>query len=254
MKLFRNSKYFIGLLATLSCLLPFVSSYDEVCDEETGLCSVSPYLNPTELLEVYPDILSDEPPENKNILCPFVRLVERYGLIGNDFMPDQVTFTKCLSAIRLLGTVPNAELTGFGVLISVSQTFQFLSWPGFVNMEALHKTAISHDCGFQFAKSATATDDEYRNSTLSKLADLADDDGHLSFDDIAEVKYAICEEQGVDEITYFGEGEMSLLYSFLGGAVRGYVEYSDVERFLYSKFPMMIGEIENIDFPEPSDA
>eukprot|EP00594_Rhizosolenia_setigera_P000941 CAMPEP_0178939820 /NCGR_PEP_ID=MMETSP0789-20121207/433_1 /TAXON_ID=3005 /ORGANISM="Rhizosolenia setigera, Strain CCMP 1694" /LENGTH=110 /DNA_ID=CAMNT_0020618725 /DNA_START=440 /DNA_END=769 /DNA_ORIENTATION=+ len=110
-------------------------------------------------------------------------------------------------------------------------------------MEALHKTAISHQCGIHFAKGATVIDDETRNSTLSKLAELADDDGHLSLDDIAEVKYSICEEQGQGvEITFFGEAEMSLLYTFLGGAVRGYVEYSDVERFLYSKFPMMIGE------------
>lgn len=254
MRLFQNSKYLISLIATLSCtsLLPIVSSYDEVCDEETGLCSVTPNMNPTELLEAYPDILSDEPPENKNILCPLVRIAKRYGLFGDDSL---VAIPEALRAIGVLGTAPNMKFAGFGVIISVSQTFQFLSLPGFVNIEALHKTAISHDCGLQFAKGATATDDEYRNSTLSKLAELTDDDGHLSLDDLNVVKKSICEEQGV-ESTMIGRGEMVFIYTLLGGTARGYIEYSDVERFLYSKLPMIIGEVEFpkfLDAPELSD-
>lgn len=235
-------------------LVSIVAGYDEVCDEETGFCSVSPYLDPKQLLEAYPDILSDDPPENANILCPYLRLLERYGIIGNDFMPKFVSSNKILSALKVLGTNPNKLAVVVCLTVSLEQTTNFVSLPWFVNLEALHLSpSIAHDCAFTFAKGATVVEDITRNSTLSKLAELADDSGRLTMENIADVKYAICKEQGV-EITDPEKGELILMYELLGGGVQGYIEYSDMERFLYTKLPMVIGEFALlVGFPEPSD-
>lgn len=54
-------------------------------------------------------------------------------------------------------------------------------------------------------------------------------------------------QQGV-ESTLMGRAEMVLLFTFLGGEIQGYVEYSDVERFLYTKLPMTVGLITVVHF------
>jgi len=174
--------------------------------------------------------------------------MDRYGIIG----PSHASINKLLLAMNSLGSRPNERVFGVCAVVSLEQTFKLASLPWFVNLEALHlSTTIAHDCGIQFAKGASEIDDYTRNSTLTKLAELADDNGHLSINDIAEVKYSICEEQGV-ESTLVGRGEMVLLFTFLGGEIRGYVEYSDVERFLYTKLPMTVGHSSStlLEFPE----
>ena len=92
---------------------------------------------------------------------------------------------------------------------------------------------ISHDCGFTFEKSAgqNGVSKARLESTLAKLLGRADANGHLVYQDILDTKNEICSEEGV-VISPPGLIEAQLIFAYLGGVEQGYVEYSDIERFL----------------------
>ena len=188
-----------------------------------------------QLAEQYPEVTSDLTPENKAIMCPFLRMIERAGLFveaDND------------TAVLNRSTVVNG--TGeFGcdtlfcsTLANSTGAAQGLS--GKVDVELLASTpGISHECGLTFAFGGKAVDDMVRAHTLDRLFALADENGQLTFSDLMEVKLAICAEQGV-EISALGDGEVKLIFAFLGGVDRGFVDYSDVDAFLHARLPETI--------------
>lgn len=186
----------------------------------------------------YPEVLTNSGvAENKKILCPFLRMIEKTGLIESRSeggsagisTPDLVRATTEFGcSVPFCGALANGA--------AVAQ-------PGLegVNLEALHTArAVAHECGLMFAFEGTEVDDGVRESTLNSLAELANEEGHLTYADLLEVKLGICESQGV-QITLLGRSEVKLIFAYLGGLDRGYVTLSDVEKFFNAELPETIG-------------
>lgn len=182
-------------------------------------------------------------PENKKILCPFLRMLERAGIYDSDKKEQSalaVSIIKITSYAREFGCII-AGCGGVATAVSAGQLTQGTTSPGNVNVEALHTAiGIAHECGLTFAKGGTEVSDAVRGQTLAALAQLTDSEGRLTYDDLETVKLNICEEQGVQN-TPAGTVEVGLIYTFLGGNKRGFVDFADVERLFFAELPKNIG-------------
>ncbi|RZA22266.1 MAG: hypothetical protein EOP10_15705 [Proteobacteria bacterium] len=201
-------------------------------------------LSRADLVSRYPDIEEgSQQVENKKIVCPFLRMLERAGLF-NPELETQSTLTvgiiKIATYAREFGCVV-AGCGGVAAAVSAGQVTELASTPGKVNVEALHKAlGISHECGLTFAKGGSVVDDATRDSTLAALKERSDTLGRLTFDDLEAVKLSICEAQDV-KISAPGRVEIGLIYSFLGGNERGFIDYDDVVRFFHAELPKTLG-------------
>jgi hypothetical protein len=201
-------------------------------------------LSRAELVSRYPDIEEgSRQVENKKILCPFLRMLERAGLF-NPELETQSTLTvgiiKIANYAREFGCA-FASCSAAATAVSAGQLTQSATSLGKVNVEALHKAlGVSHECGLTFAKGGAVVDDATRDSTLAALKARADGQGHLKLSDLQAVKLGICEAQGVT-ITNPESLELGLIYTFLGGNERGFIDYEDVDRFLHAELPKTLG-------------
>lgn len=197
-----------------------------------------------QLAEKYPDIEEGSlKPENAKILCPFHRMLERAGLYDSS-KKEQSALTVGIIKIAIYAREFGCKFGGCAAvasLVSGGQLTQLTTSPGKVNLEALHTAfGVAHDCGLAFAKGGTTVSDEVRNRTLAALSARSDSMGRLGLEDLQVVKEAICTEQGVEN-TLAGKTEVNLIFSFLGGKDRGFIDYSDVERFFHAELPKTIG-------------
>ncbi|MAR91498.1 MAG: hypothetical protein CML06_11555 [Pseudomonadales bacterium] len=173
-------------------------------------------------------------PENPEILCPFVRMLERSGLLDQTLAEQEtleVSTTELTAAADVFGCAP-LECGTVAATVAVGQ-------PGAagVDIGRLHQAAgIAHDCGLTFAKGATQVTEARRQATLDRLALLADEQGRLTYPDLLEVKLATCAEEDVT-ITGAGRTETKLIFAYLGGVDNGYITLYDVESFLYASMP-----------------
>jgi len=200
-----------------------------------------------ELLASYPALDSDRP-GNPLILCPYLRMLERSGRL-DEVLQNEVTGAVvrnrdlkraaeefgCASATAC-GPVIDAVSAGQHYTSNDNSFFSlfnpFRSYE--VDLERLWDAPpVSHDCGFTFeqglGKNGVST--MRLESTLTQLASKASDQNQLVYQDILDVKLGICEEEGV-ELTGAGRIEAELIFAYLGGIERGFVDYSDVEAFL----------------------
>ncbi len=196
------------------------------------------------LVSKYPQIEEGSTqPENKKILCPFHRLLERAGIYDADKKeqsPLTVSVLKITAFAREFGCII-AGCGGVATAVSAGQLTEGTTTQGNVNVESLHTAlGIAHDCGLTFAKGGTEVSDTVRAQTLAALSQRADADGHLKYSDLEAVKLNICAAQGVQN-TSAGTIEIGLIYTFLGGNRRGYIDYSDVERLFFAELPKTIG-------------
>ncbi len=76
---------------------------------------------------------------------------------------------------------------------------------------------------------------------MESLRALEDEEGHLTLENLQLVKTEIAQQRQVG-ITIPSALETGFVWTICGGAVRGYVETSDVERFLAGHLPYTIGE------------
>ncbi len=205
-----------------------------------------------ELAAKYPDIEEgSEKPENLKIICPFHRLLERAGIydssksfFGGPLMVSVVKITKAASEFgcQALGCGGVATAVSGGQLATGTTVFSE------VNVESLHTAlGISHECGLTFEKGGKEVSPRKRAATLAALSNLADEEGRLTLQDLQSVKEGICRAQGVKN-NLVGETEVKLIYGFLGGVERGFIDYSDVERFLHAELTKTIGEPTSIGF------
>ncbi len=182
-------------------------------------------------------------PENKKILCPFHRMLERAGIYDADKKEQSaltVSILKITSFAREFGCII-AGCGGVATAASAGQLTQGTTTPGSVNVESLHTAlGIAHECGLTFAKGGTEVSDTVRASTLAALAERTNSEGHLSYSDLEAVKLNICAAQGVQN-TSAGTIEIGLIYTFLGGNKRGFIDYADVERLFHAELPKTIG-------------
>jgi hypothetical protein len=183
-------------------------------------------------------------PENKQILCPFHRLLERAGVYdeeigyGGELLVNIVTMTSKAKEFgcKILACGPVATAVSAGQVATESTSV------GKVDIAALHRSlGISHECAFTWAKGGGMVSDAQRDTNLARLKALADADGRLTLGDLQNVKNQICDEQDVVH-TVPGQTEVFLIWSFLGGTDRGYIDYDDVDRFFHAELPKFVSE------------
>lgn len=176
-------------------------------------------------------------PENPRVLCPFVRMLERSGLFDEE-VQNQPTLTVSVNQLTSA-----AKTFGCGFLECNTVARSVSSGQGnggdAVNIGSLHTaTGIAHECGFTFEFGGTEVSDEVRANTLARLAELADADGHLVYQDLLTTKLEICASQGVEK-TAAGDLETRLIFAYLGGVDRGFISHADVTRFLHAEMPLV---------------
>ena len=220
-------KYFAQVLTLL--LLSLMTLFITGCD--------GPMPTRDQIVTKYPDVdLGSLRAENIEVLCPFVRMLERAGIFDAelDGQPTmEVASESLVSAAKEFGC---ATLECRSVVNTVSDG-QGLAG---VDIGQLHLAgSLAHDCGLTFAFGGTTVSDTVRQTTLDSLEALADIDGHLSFANIETVKLDICASRGVT-ITSGGETEIKLIYAYLGGVDRGYILHSDVVKLFDAEMPETI--------------
>jgi hypothetical protein len=187
-----------------------------------------------EIVAKFPDAEAGSPrPENLKILCPFLRMLNRAGLV-DDPRPARgrraVAVGSVARASREFGCTP-LECGAVALLVSSRQG------PSGLDLERLHDAApISHECGLTWGKGETEVNPMVRQATLDRLAELADENGNLVYEDIERVKLEICAAQNVAN-TPGGEIEMKVMFAYLGGVENGSVRLSDVGRLLNATMP-----------------
>lgn len=193
-------------------------------------CSRGPAPSSEQLVERFPSIGPDSTREqNEEILCPFLRMVERAGLLD-----DEESLTVSVNTVATAAEDLGCSRVECTAIAQVASNGQGISG---VDLENLHEAdGIAHECGFTFAEGGTAVSDEVRQATLDRLGELADEDGNLVFDDIMTVKQEICDSQGV-EISGPGRTEAQLIFAYLGGVENGVIAHSDVVSFLNAEMP-----------------
>lgn len=183
--------------------------------------------------------------EKKEILCPFWRLIERSGTLDAINKSKNSDVIISIRNIVKKATEFGCEWIGCGAvatLVSAGQmTHRGTTKLFSVNISKLHRAkGVAHECGLTFEKGGKVVSDKKRAETLAKLKTISDSNstpGILSKEDLMSVKLQICKDQGV-KITKAGSVEVGLIYSFLGGKDRGFIEYTDVERFFHAKMPL----------------
>lgn len=212
----------------------------------TSTLAHAKYPTSEDLRAKYPNIDENgQRPEKKEILCPFWRLIERSGTldaINSSKKSDVVISIRKLVARAKEFGCKWIECGAVATLVSGGQ----MTHPGTtklfsVNISQLHRAkGVAHECGYTFEKGGKKVSDVKRAQTLSRFKKISDNNsaaGTLSKEDLMSVKLQICKEQGVT-ITKAGSVEVGLIYSFLGGKDRGFIEYEDVVRFFHAEMPL----------------
>lgn len=206
--------------------------------------SFAQYASSEDLRQRYPTIDDGSTrSENKEILCPFWRLIERSGSL--DALDKAKGSDVVISILNIARKAKEfgckfVECASVATLVSAGQqthieTMNIAS----VNITKLHNArGIAHDCGLTFEKGGAKVSNKRRSQTLSRLEALSvKNQGRLVLADLMQVKKQICSDEGV-EMSAPGKLEVGLIFSFLGGKDRGFIEYTDVERFLNAKMPL----------------
>lgn len=239
----------------LFVLVSSVGAQEMVC--EGDFCSVNPRLDPAQLLAQYPNALTfdnnnnssnttddDTDPFNQ-IMCPMMRLLRRNNMLSESRWDPHYSIPSIVRALTTnLGlSVPGrAAMLGLTKGISAGQVATRSSLPGFVNMHQLHRAVgVSHASGYTFERNSTHVSTEALAATMTSLRALEDENGHLTFENLQFVKLEIAQQRGV-RISIPSGLETGFIWTFCGGATRGYVETGDVERFLTGHLPLTIGE------------
>ncbi|MBV1883162.1 MAG: hypothetical protein KUG82_16100 [Pseudomonadales bacterium] len=190
-----------------------------------------------ELATAYPDVeQGSSRSENTEVLCPYVRMLERAGLFDEELSgkPTMELITESVTSA--------AQTFGCATLECGTVAKQVSSGQGLagVDIGQLHLAdGVAHECGLTFVDGGTVVDEGVRQATLDSLALLADEDGHLVYLDIEAVKAEVCASQGLN-ISTAGLTEIKLIYAYLGGVDRGYVLHSDIVRLFNAELPETI--------------
>lgn len=187
-----------------------------------------------EIVAKYPAVeQGSAQPENTRILCPFLRMLRRAGLVeeGPAFRARAAVPVPTVAEAAGEFGCATLDCGAVALLIASRQSGSGL------DVERLHDAApISHECGLTWGPGETEVNPGVRQSTLDRLAELADDDGNLRYEDLQRVKLEICAAQNV-KMTRGGEIEIKAMFAYLGGVDNGTVRLGDVERFLNATMP-----------------
>ncbi len=173
--------------------------------------------------------------EDLSIICPFHRLLKRAGLYQTQFKQHGE------NVVTVEGIKQAAEKFGCNTfdcgLIAKSVAHQQPTNPNQVILNRLNDVPnISHECGLQFGPGESVVNPQVRESTLKRLKQLANAQGQLKYEDLVTVKQEICSSQGVEK-TLVGDIELKVVFAYLGGVDRGYIDHSDVDLFFHAAMP-----------------
>lgn len=191
----------------------------------------------------------DPLPENKRVMCPFLRLMESSGAFAKDAaeLANRLTAKIEVPVKKLVDTAFGFGCEGgcdqVAALVSGAQHAQIPDHTeNNVDITNLHRAKpISHGCGLTFSSGGSEVDEARRGETLASLKAIADakpgdQKGRLEYKDLYAVKIDTCNKEKV-VITRPEQVEVDLIYAYLGGPDRGFVEYSDVDLFFHTKLP-----------------
>jgi len=202
-----------------------------------------------ELLRKYPGLADSQlaqRAENPKILCPFHRLIERAGIYDSHRSKgsDENSLFISIQKIAQIAQDFGCSLLNCGGAATAASTGQLLTHSteaGYVNLLQLHRAVgAAHDCGFTFALGGSAVSEKTRQNTLAILKTFADEKGRVGLEDLNMLKTLRCKIQGAT-LTIPDQIEVDLIYTFLGGSERGYVDYDDVVRLFYAELPRTLG-------------
>jgi len=187
-----------------------------------------------ELVLAHPSVSADSVrPENLKVMCPFIRMLERSGLLDEELAASD---TNTVTKKTLTDAAYDFGCGSFecGGVIAITSSNQDSTG---VDIERLHDAkSVSHDCGLTFGLGDTEVNVAVRQSTLDSFAALADSEGNLVYSDLETVKLDICAAQGV-EMTSTGELELKLMFAYLGGVENGSIPLSGVVSLLHATMP-----------------
>lgn len=203
-----------------------------------------------ELSSMYPDVSANSTKaEDAEVLCPFQRMLKRSGILDDAI--EENSFEVKNRILTEANEVFGCDSTTCATAIGYASLAQG-NW-NTIELDRLHEAGfLSHDCGLTFEFGGITVSDTRRSATLDRLAELAVD-GRLVYNDLITVKQETCAQEGV-EMTVGGETEVKLIYAYLGGPEREYVDYSDVDKLLHATMPdykastyinlSLVGEVE----------
>ena len=213
----------------------------------TSALAGDPVKTSEELRAKYPSIAEgSDRPENKKILCPFHRMLERAGLYDASKIKNPHVSSEILVPVATIRSAAHEFGCAKGtcglvaVLASLGQTStkgfaDGTASPGKVNVTRLYAVkGQSHECGLTFSKDSTEVSDAVRTESLTRLKAIADKTPArtLTLEDLLAVKNEVCHAKG-------GDIEIRALYEYLGGNERGFVDYEDVNRILHAEMPLV---------------
>lgn len=176
-------------------------------------------------------------PENRKILCPFTRMLERSSLFDSERLANGTSVVSVDTISKAAIDFGCSSLVCKDLVAKAVSSAQGRNGVD-VDIEKLHAAgSVSHQCGLTFAQGGTEVSDAVRQTTLGRLALLADAKGHLTYANIYAVKQAICAEQGLAIDNEGGDLEPKVLFAYLGGVENGFVALSDVDKLLHAEMP-----------------
>lgn len=190
-------------------------------------------------------MLDDDLPEEIEIMCPMLRMMRRSGVLPESALDPHYSIPSIVTAmVDNFGFSPRTKalVTGIASAMSAGQVATLSTYPGFVNLDKLYNVAAgSHASGYSFDGLSTTVSKNITQETIQALKELEDSDGHLQFDDLKIVKEdaASSRSTSISTVSMF---EAGFVWTFCGGDARGYVETTDVERFLNGMLPLTVGQ------------
>lgn len=175
-------------------------------------------------------------------MCPMLRVARRAGILSNAVFDPHYDVPKIIQALTDHLGAPFLLTSFIATGTSAAQLASFSSFHGFfVNLDKLYKLpGISHASGFTFDGDSTTVSTVLLNETMTLLRELQDENGHLLLEDLQQVKDDIAEVRDVN-ISIISNLEIGFVWSTCGGELRGFVETTDVERFLNGRLPLTTG-------------
>jgi hypothetical protein len=227
-----------------------------------------------QLVEKFPAANAPESPDDKKVICPFLRLLKRTGLLDKE-IENNLSIASDEKSVAPVSLAHLELVTGeigcegkacVAVAASVAKNQNSLSPPQ-VDIGRLFaaptrasysnqsQDRASHDCGYTFQFGDEAVNDETRTATLQRFKEIADKNaGRISIADLVAVKkescqrdYKIYKAKGLLPFNLVDEAkqtlipdsrdqmEVALIYAYLGGVDNGYLTYEDLSNFFYAK-------------------
>ena len=224
----------------------------------------------TELITKYPAIEDPQIAEDKRVLCPMLRILNKSKIfagemanhladVANASMLLPISVGTLVESVREFGCA-KPSCGAVAMAVSAGQRGKSTLLTGskeLVDIGKLHTAkGVAHDCGFTFAYNDTEVNDATREETLKIFARRAVD-GRLTRDDVMATKADMCKRDyllskngtlpTLNKVDKKNETlipgrvdkvEADLIFTYLGGVDNGYILLSDIEKLFHAQIPV----------------